>query len=117
MVWLRGRERSGEGEHLMRADHALLDPDLERTAAQAGRATGGTDRGVLLQLGVEAHPLLLPAVVFEVHPVAEHVVDRELLGTTVETDTAMRSAVGASDQLVVLLQDGDLGGRRLLPRG
>src|SRR5262245_59063905 len=115
MVWLRDRERSGEGQHLVCADHALLDPDLERTAAQAGRAAGGADRGVLLELGVEAHALLLPTVVFEVHAVTEHVVDRELLWTTAEADTAMRRAVGASNLLVVLLQDGDLGGRRLLP--
>jgi hypothetical protein len=49
--------------------------------------------------------------------VAEHVVDRELLGTAVQADTAVRRAVGATDQVVVLLQDGDLGGRRFLPGG
>jgi hypothetical protein len=47
---------------------------------------------------------LLEAVVLEVHPVAEDVVDGEVLGAVIEAGAAVRRAVGAGDRLVVALE-------------
>ena len=64
-----------------------------RTAAEAGRAAGRAHVGVLLELRVEPHALLLPAVVLEVHAVAEHVVDRQAPPGTTTGTPAVRRAV------------------------
>src|SRR5439155_16845281 len=89
--------RSGERQKLMRADHALLDRNADGTRSEARRGARRADGGVLRERAVEAHCLLLPAVVVEVHAVAEHVVDRQRLGAVAETLAAVRTAVAAED--------------------
>jgi hypothetical protein len=59
----------------------------------------------------------VPTVIFGIHPVAEHILDGEILGAAVEAGTAMRRAIAAHDLLVVALEYRDVVGAELAARG
>jgi hypothetical protein len=57
-----------------------------------------------LELRVESGSLSVPTVIFRIHPIAEHIVDGEILGAVIEAGAAVRRAIAAQDLLVVAFE-------------
>lgn len=57
-----------------------------------------------MELRVEPGALAVPAVVFRIHPIAEHIVDGEIFWATIETGAAVRCAITAQNLLVVAFE-------------